>query len=39
MRWAGIVARIGAKSNTYRSLVAQAEGKGLLGITNPLTGV
>jgi hypothetical protein len=31
MRWAGHVARIGAKRNAYRILVGKPEGKRLLG--------
>jgi hypothetical protein len=31
MRWAGHVARIGAKRNTYRILVEKPEGKRLVG--------
>jgi len=38
MRWAGLVACIGAKRNAYRSLLAKAVGKEPLGIPNPLTG-
>jgi len=38
MGWAGLVACTGAKRNAYRSLVAKAEGKGPLGIPNPLMG-